>query len=260
MPFLTLPSSCPGTPQTTTGWMDGWRSIGTFAQRTFSSDLDGTPFVTTGCERLSFAPSMVLRTTSTAAGAPTGLNVDLSVPQSDSPDGLATANVRDVSVVLPRGMSVSPSSANGLGACLPGQIGLGTSADPTCPRSAKLGTVSVETPVLAEPLTGDILLAAPNDNPFDSLLSIYLVVQGSGVTLKLPGKIETDAATGQLTATFANNPQLPFSMLRVRFDGGQNAPLLDPKACGTYEAAVTITSWGRPTRCARAPARRRRGL
>lgn len=247
VPLLTLPTSCPGTPAVTTGHIDGWDRIGSFGSASFTEDLNGVPFVTTGCERLAFEPAVDVRVTSRKTDAPTGLDVDLRVPQSDAPDGLATAHVRDVAVVLPLGMSVSPSSAAGLGACSPDQIGLGSEGSPRCPVSSKIGTVTVETPLLSEPLTGDVILATPDRNPFGSLLALYIVAEGSGVRVKLPGRVDANAVTGQLTATFANNPQLPFSALKVRIDGGANAPLATPTACGRYETSIDISSWSGKT-------------
>ena len=52
--------------------------------------------------------------------------------------------------------------------------------------------------------------------------------------------------TGRLTATFKNNPQLPFSALRVKLPGGENAPLATPASCGTLQTTTSITSWATP--------------
>ena len=101
----------------------GQRSAASTTQ-SFSSDLNGVPFVTTGCDRLPFDPSIHLTPTTRAADAPTGLDADLTVPQSDAPDALATAHVKDVTVTLPAGTSISPSAAAGLEACTDAQIGL----------------------------------------------------------------------------------------------------------------------------------------
>ena len=176
-------------------------------------------------------------------------------------------------MVLPEGMSVSPSSAAGLGACSSEQIGVGNDLAPSCPRSSKLGTVTVDTPVLDDPMTGDVILATPDDNPFGSLISLYIVAEGAGVRVKLPGRVDPDPVTGQLTATFSNNPQLPFDRLRVRFDGGDNASLATPTACGRYETqthsrhglagrSTSSRRWWSTTTAARAASRRRlpRGL
>ena len=63
---------------------------------------------------------------------------------------------------------------------------------------------------------------------------MYFVVKGPGFYVKLPGEVDLDPATGQLKATFDNTPQLPFSRMRVDFQGGSQAPLATPAACGTY--------------------------
>jgi hypothetical protein len=200
----------------------------------------------TGCERVPFAPSVLAEAPSRSVESPTGLDVELKVPQGEAPDGLSTAHVRDVTVALPEGMVVSPSSAPGLEACSPSQIGLGTDAEPTCPRASKLGTIVAETPLLEEPLAGEVFLAQPNENPFGSMLGMYMVVRGPGVLVKIPGRVNADPSTGRVTATFKNNPQLPFSALRVKLPGGENAPLATPASCGTHQTATGIVSWATP--------------
>ncbi len=61
--------------------------------------------------------------------------------------------------------------------------------------------------------------------------------------MKLAGKVDTDPNTGQLTATFDDNPQLPFSNLHLEFNGGPRAPLTTPDACGTYATHAVMTGW-----------------
>jgi hypothetical protein len=243
VPFLSSPTSCSDAPASFTIRGDSWENRGAFDTRTLTTDIDGTPFVFDGCERLPFDPAIDVKPLSRVADAPTGLNVDLSVPQTDDPDGLATANVRRVVMTLPRGMSVSPSSAAGLGACAPHQIGLGTHAAPTCPDSAELGKVTIDTPLLDDPLVGDMILASQNDNPFGSLIALYIAVKGPGFYVKLPGRVDLDPTTGQLVATFDNTPQLPFSRMQVEFGGGSQASLATPTACGSYNTHVEVTSW-----------------
>jgi hypothetical protein len=242
-PFMTNSTSCPSEPVATTISVDSWQNPGTFLSKTLTEDIDGTPFIAEGCDRLSFDPSINVQPLSHVADAPTGLVVDLRVPQNQSPDGLATAHVKTVSVTLPNGMSVSPSSAAGLGACAPEQVKLGTDADPTCPASSRIGSVEIDTPLLEEPLKGDVILAKQDDNPFRSLLALYVVAKGPGFVLKLPGKVDADPVTGQLKAMFDNNPQLPFERLRLEFRGGSQAPLATPPACGTYTTRAELTSW-----------------
>jgi hypothetical protein len=242
-PFLTAPTSCSEDPDSFTIRGDSWEHPGLFDEETLTVDEDGTPLTFEGCEKLGFDPSVVVSPTTREADAPSGLKVDVHVPQPQDPDGLATAHVRKVKVTLPQGMSVSPSSANGLGACSLADIHLGTNDPPSCPESSKLGTVEVDTPLLDFPLEGDVILAKQNDNPFNSLLAMYIAAKGPGFYLKLPGRIDLDSQTGQLTSTFDNNPQVPFEDLHLKLSGGPRAALVSPPACGTYSAQAEFLSW-----------------
>lgn len=243
VPFFTSPTSCSDTPLAFTARGDSWEHLGIFDERTLTTDEDGTPFVFDGCEKLPFKPTVDVRPLSKLADAPTGLNVDIDVPQSDDPDGLATAHVRKIVTRFPAGVSVSPSSAAGLGACSPAQIGLDTVAVPTCPNSSKIAKVTVDTPLLEAPLSGDMILATPYDNPFNSLIAVYVAVKGPNFWIKLPGKVDLDPVTGQITATFEESPQQPFSHLHVEFPGGSQASLATAPKCGTYDSTAEITSW-----------------
>jgi hypothetical protein len=246
-PFFTMPTSCTDSPVPFTIRGDSWEEPGVFDEETVTADEDGTPFTVEGCEKLPFNPSAAARSISREADAPSGLSVDIHVPQPQDPYGYAEAHVRKVKMTLPEGMSVSPSSAKGLGACSQADIGLGTNDPPSCPASSKLGTVEVDTPLLAEPLEGDVILAKQNDNPFNSLLALYIVAKGPGFYLKLPGRIDLDPQTGQLTTTFDNNPQQPFEDLHLKLSGGPRAALVTPPACGNYSAEVEFVSWASDT-------------
>jgi hypothetical protein len=242
-PFMTNSTNCLPTPASTEGTVSSWQHPDAFTGASFSSDFDGIPFVNEGCERVPFDPSVEVQPTSDSAGGPTGLNVDLEVPQNGAVDGIATAHVRKVEMTLPLGMGISAAAAAGQGACSPAEIGLGSNAAPACPESANLGTVTVKSPVLDEELHGDVILAQQKDNPFGSLLALYLTVKGPGFYLKLPGRIDVDPGTGQVTTVFDNAPQLPFEELELSLRTGATAPLQAPPACGTYNAHTKITSW-----------------
>src|SRR5262249_1391111 len=71
----------------------------------------------------------------------------------------------------------------------------------------------------------------------------YLVAQGEGVTIKLAGRFDTDPQTGQVTATFDDNPQQPFSDLKLHFKGGSRGVLVTPPTCGIYSISAKLTSW-----------------
>jgi hypothetical protein len=243
LPFMSNPTSCSGVPLTTTARADSWEQAGSFHSAGFDHDSEGNPLIITGCDSVPFEASFGTQPTTQAADSPTGLAVDVSLPQTQNPDGLSTADLKKAVVVLPAGMAVNPSSASGLGACSGDDIGLGSVKAPACPDSSKIGSIDLKTPLLEVPLQGSVYLAQQSKNPFGSLLAIYLVAEGDGIVVKLPGRIETDSQTGRVTARFDNNPQLPFEHLHVEFFGGPRASLVTPPTCGSYVTTAEFTPW-----------------
>jgi hypothetical protein len=260
--FFRLPTSCsaPGVGVTTTASIDSWQNPGHFAPMASvtSHELPGYPFASrdwgrvigvTGCESVPFTPSLDAGPLAgSRANAPSGFAFDIAVPQDESPDTPASqSDVRRVSIVLPQGVRVSPSSAEGLGACSSDQLALHSDALPSCPDSSKLGTVTIHSPLLDVPVEGSLFLATPYDNPFDSLVAVYLVASARGVVIKLPGRVSLDPVTGQITTVFDDMPQLPFEDARVELDGGPGAPLVMPDRCGTFTTHAQLTGWSGKT-------------
>ncbi len=78
-------------------------------------------------------------------------------------------------------------------------------------------------------------------------MALYLVAKGPGLIVKLPGSVSPNGSTGQLSATFDNNPQLPFEKLHLEFNTGPRAPLSNPPRCGTYTTHAVLESWSGKT-------------
>jgi hypothetical protein len=253
--MFTNPASCDGQPLTTTLHMDSWQHPGSF-------NADGTPNLTdpnwasatstsspvTGCNLLHFNPTISVQPDSASADSPSGLDVELKVPQSEDPNTLATPPLKKGVVTLPQGVSVNPAAADGLGACSPAQIDLASASEPSCPDSSKVGTVELTTPLLPGVLKGSIYLATQTDNPFHSLIAGYIVIDDptTGIVVKIPGDLTPDPATGQITGVFDNNPQFPFSDLKLHFFGGSRGELATPEGCGTYTTTSELTPWSAP--------------
>ncbi len=251
VPLMTLPTSC-GSPLSDLVSMDSWTQPALQPAPPFSypftatypvTDNRGNPISIQGCSRLAFKPGIEVKPETSATSTPTGLEVKLTVPQNASPEGLATANLKDTTITLPAGLTVSPSVANGLQACTPEQIGLSNGHEPSCPDASKIGTVTVHSPLLPDPLTGSVYVAEQGNNPFHSLLAIYLTAEADGALVKLAGHVQANPATGQLTVSFDENPQLPFSDLTVNMAGGPRAALMTPATCGTYTTTARLTGW-----------------
>jgi hypothetical protein len=240
-PLLSLPTSCTGPLQTTVE-ADSWAAKGHF------SSFPSQPMVALdGCNRLPFSFSITVAPDGLAGSTPTGLTVDVHVPQEEAlnAEGLAPSDVKDTTVALPAGLALNPAAGDGLLACSLGQIALESREPPTCPDASKVGTVEVDTPLLAHSLVGAAYVAAQEANPFGSLVALYVFVEDpvSGSRVKLAGEVKPDPVTGQLVSTFLSTPQLPFEDFRLHFFGGDRAPLSTPADCGSYTTTASIPPW-----------------
>jgi hypothetical protein len=221
-----------------------------------------------GCEALTFEPQVAFAPRleeseggavagTTQAGAPSGYKFELSIPQKEAIGELATPELRDATVTLPEGLVLSPSAANGLVACTAEDIDLESTARGNCPGASEIGSVSIESQLLEKPLPGRVYVGEPECHPCDSaqvaegkLLKLYIEAEeagapeAGGVRVKLPGFASVNQQTGQVTTTFANNPQLPFEKLTLKLKGGPRAPLANPEVCSPeLNGSALLTPW-----------------
>ena len=263
--FLSFPTSCPLNPAThepqppqSTITIDSWAAPSTPvgpSEPALMAALDG-------CNRLPFEPSISVKPDGTAASSPSGLSVDVHIPQAETLNatGLAVADPRNITVALPQGVALNPAGGDGLQACSEGLVGftgfseqlapgsstatftprLAGSVDALnageaaplqpganfCPNASKIGEVTIHTPVLPDPIVGSVYLASQNANPFGSLIAIYVVAEDpvSGVLIKLAGQVHL-GESGQIVSTFENSPQAPFESAEFHFYGGERAPM-----------------------------------
>ncbi|HEY3866527.1 MAG TPA: hypothetical protein VGL54_10640 [Solirubrobacteraceae bacterium] len=251
--FLRMPTSC-GQSLVFPAELEPWNVP-------LESEIIDSSFTSnslSGCNRVPFEPSISAAPDVSDGSTPSGLTVHVHVPQEASlnPAGIGEADVKDTTVTLPEGVQLSPAGANNLEACTEQEIGYQgvvdgeqhftpTIGEPFCPDGSKVATVEIKTPLLPNPLTGSVYLAAQEENPFGSLVALYLVAEDpiSGVVVKLAGKVVPNPVTGQLVTTFEDTPQLPFEELILGFFGGERAPLSTPAHCGTYTTQAAFTPW-----------------
>ncbi|HWY90053.1 MAG TPA: hypothetical protein VNY31_05215 [Solirubrobacteraceae bacterium] len=243
VPYLVNPTECTGKPLTAElEGVESWEG-----ERSPEREAGVGPL--TGCSSLRFSPTVSLAPEVSQASSPSGYEVGLKVPQSEGAESLATSDLEDTVVRLPRGVVLSPSAATGLGVCTEAEVGLGNEQPVACPDSSKLGTVSVVTPALAKELKGALYLGDPGapgpitGPPF----TLYLTFEGNGVLVKIRGAGVPDPVTGQITTVFDHNPELPFSELKLHMSGGSRAALANPSACGAYYAEAHLTPWASPS-------------
>jgi hypothetical protein len=243
VPFLTLPRSCAPTLSTLFE-AESWETPGAWVSK--PATIPGL----TGCGKLPFGPAIAAVPTSKAGSSPTGLDFSLDVndEQLTSPTGSAASDIRKTVVTLPEGFSVNPAVAEGLEVCTQAQLSEETAFSAPgagCPNASKIGSVEVETPLLDEQVNGALYQAAPYENPFGSLIALYLVIKNAnlGIVVRQPLKVETNPVTGQITTTAEELPQLPFSHFRLHFREGARSPLATPPGCGAHTVKAVLYPW-----------------
>ena len=236
-PFVTNPTDCLAeaeAPPVTVVRYDQWENPVAepeaeppFSDPRWLEASTAAPAVT-GCQTLAFEPSVAFTQRDGSgegaelgterAAAPSGYKFELEIPQHESPGATATPELRDTTLELPHGLTLSPSAANGLVACEEGQLEPESIARGHCPESSQVGEAELQTPLLAEALRGRIYLGKPECEPCDGadaesgrLLKLFLEAEGSGVRVKLVGHAAVNAETGQLTTTFQDSPQTPLA-------------------------------------------------
>lgn len=247
--YLTLPVNCEG-PIAITARAEAWQGGGEISSEALNRDAKGNPLAPKGCESLTYAPVPSAFLTNTKASSSSGYAFRLKNDYKALilPAFRAPAQTRQVHVKLPTGTTVNPSVGAGLGTCSPAQYESETDEWlPTsgCPSTAKIGDFRLHSPLYKEWIAGGIYLAQPRENPFNALVGIYLVAKSPerGILVKVAGVLEPDPATGSLSATFNDLPQLPYSQLEVEFRAGQRAPLVTPDSCGAALSLMNLTSW-----------------
>jgi hypothetical protein len=256
--YLTIPTDC-SSPLVFTATASSWEQPGEVSAEYVTRDAGGDPLRLGDCRGLVFSPYGTGQLTDSKASSSSGFFFDLidSDEGLTDPDGRVHSQVRKAVVTLPEGVTINPSLGSGLSVCTPGQYAAETPASfqgEGCPNESKIGNFTAKTPVFEAPLQGAIYLAQPDDraspvpgaeNPFDSLLAVYLVARSSpsAILIKVAGELRADPGTGQLTATFDHLPQLPYTRLEVHFRQGQRAPLVTPPFCGPATTRVELTPW-----------------
>ncbi len=207
----------------------------------------------TGCGLLEFIPSVEMSPTTSQGTTGSGLNYELDLPTKGLEFGHLNygSETKRAEVKLPVGMTVNPSQAEGLGICTEADLARETydsAPDVGCPESSKIGSVIARSPVIDREARGSLYLAKPYENPFGSLLALYMVVKipDRGVLVKMPGRVSLDPSTGQITTVFDDIPELPVASFELHFREGARAPLVTPTACGTHTGVSNFNPWAAP--------------
>jgi hypothetical protein len=247
--FITNPSRCAGPGPFTTNTVTVQSEAGEKGARTYT-----TPIGPEGCKgeppftAPPFEPVFKLTPGTTQSDAPDGMTTEVILPHDPSPSGIDTSQLQTGSFTLPEGMTLNPSAATGLKACTPAQIGIKTRNPVTCPLESRLGSVTLTVPDLPEnePLKGHIYMGGTEPitggSASEPEYTIYINAESAryGVSVRLQGTVKPNPSTGRLTTVFADNPEQPFSNLKLSFKGGALAPIANPLSCGAANAETSL--------------------
>jgi hypothetical protein len=241
--FLRLPSECAST------------AISHIRIESYEGEIaeafTHTPIGVEGCELAPFPAFFSFAPSTTVTDQPTGARVETAIEQKSSASEIDSSDLKEARVLLPEGLTLNPAAATGLEGCTPAQIGIEEDGERSenpvsCPQGSLIGTVSLETPTLpAGALKGNVYLGKPatgsiTEPPYTIYLTAENVAQ-YGVAVRLKGKVTPNPVSGRLEATFSENPELPFSSLKIDFKEGPLAPLANPLTCGSATTSVTLT-------------------
>jgi len=237
--FMSVPARCDG-PLITTMNLASWQT------RTFIAPINSEIPTPIGCDQLGFSPWLEVKPAVSQTATPSGYQVTLQLGQNEDPETPATANLRDATVTLPRGVAISPSAANGLEPCTDEQFAIHSAVDETCPTASRIGDVVLESPDLDHPVSGAIYIGSQlsRDPASGEMFRIFVSATDPGLKIKLEGRVSVDPVTGQMTTRFLENPDLPVDRLTLNFKGGDRAPLTTPSTCGEQTTNSSFTSWG----------------
>jgi hypothetical protein len=230
-PFTQNPTTCVG-PMTSSVDVTFYDRMTAHAQSEWPA--------TTGCDKLSFNPSLAAGPTTTDTDSASGLAVDLVVPQFEDPSTPSPSEIRGDSVELPVGFSINPSAADGKTTCSDAQANLDNELAAECPEYSKIGTTELRSSALPGPIFGYIYLGTPL--PGDRW-RLIVTASGFATNVKLVGSTHLNPSTGQVVTSFENLPQNPFEEFNLHFFGSERGLFATPTQCGTYPVNAKFHPW-----------------
>lgn len=164
-PFLTNPSNCDGS-----SWDASSVSHDGLEAPAFS-----VPFQATGCETVPFGPALTQTIADPVAGHISGVTADLTMPTDNS--AISTLQVDEPRVIKPN----FPSFGEPDDQCPASSVSVdGLFDEASCPVQAKVGTMTLTTPLLTDPLEGEVYLIEQSPIPW---LGVVFDAPGIHVTL-----------------------------------------------------------------------------
>lgn len=212
--FLTNPSQCVA---------DSFSSTGTAFDGSVAA-VETVPFQATNCGALEFNPTVSQAFSSLQAGTTSNVVADIDLPAGHS-------SIKNMTVLEPPVFGPNyPAFGRAADMC-PGSAASTTTAfNPTnCPAQAKVGTMTLNTPLLTTPLVGDVYLINKTPLPW-----FGVKFDRPGISVRLTGYTDLvqvdpgcDEATDpngfcqkQISVRFENVPDVPITHVKFALNSG----------------------------------------
>jgi hypothetical protein len=217
----------------------------------FGSDLSLPEGLTqTGCASVPFNPGINVSPGTDKVDSPATPTIETTLPFVTGGETQSESHLRNASITLPEGMGLNPSAANGLQSCTDAEFGKGTRNAVACPAASRIGSVEVETPPLpAGTLKGTAYLGQQlSRNPESGEeFRIFVLAESAqyGISARLIGNTKANPKTGQLTTTFTETPQVPFTSVKLHLDDAKGV-LSSPPTCSVSTTTTVLEPWSTP--------------
>ncbi|HEX5713854.1 MAG TPA: hypothetical protein VFX85_11115 [Solirubrobacterales bacterium] len=225
--FVLNPTDCTRTSTASTLLGSGLDFGSAFDDRPVTV---ATPFQAADCAALPFKPRLKLQL---KGGTKRGQNPAFIARLNMN--GIGEAGIGRAQVTLPHSEFLDQAHIKTI--CTRVQFKAGAGNGSQCPAGSIYGKARAITPILAEPLTGPVILRS-SSNPLPDLVA---ALGNSQVDFNLVGRI--DSVKGQIRNTFETAPDAPVSSFVLEMRGGKKGLLENStNLCkGTHKALADFT-------------------
>ena len=169
----------------------------------------------TGCENLGFAPQVSMSVSKRGTYLPPAASKN-GIPEAVDLDATVTSNpgdagIKNVDVLMPKPVTMNVNA-------LTFQCSIEEQAADACPAHTRIGKATAISPLLPEPISGEIYLFKPQPGQTAATLPRLFI--------RLRGRIDVDLFAvnrfenvTQLRSTFTNLPDVPLSSFNMTLDG-----------------------------------------
>ena len=211
----------------------------TLGSTTGTTTTRTAPFKARDCKRLPFKPRFALTLTGkhqTTDGKHPGLKATLTQPAGQ-------ANIAGVQVKLPLSLALDPNNAASDTLC---PFEEGQKPDPHCPSSSIIGRATATTPLLNQPLTGNVYFTKniridKNTGRQIRTLPTLLITLRGEVSLNIHAN--SSISRGRLVNTITTTPDAPVTRFTLTLKGGPKGILVvtnNKNTCRGAQQATTL--------------------